>query len=73
MGGDPGGGLDVGHEQRAVVGLDPRAAQGGGMGAGLMGIGKSRARRYDQDAQTKVTFNDVADTEAWRQERLSRS
>ena len=27
--------------------------------AGLMGIGKSRARRYDQ-VQSKVTFNDVA-------------
>jgi cell division protease FtsH len=37
-----------------------RAMQGaGGMGAGLMGIGKSRARRYDQ-TQNKVTFNDVA-------------
>jgi len=32
---------------------------GGGMGAGLMGIGKSRARRYDQ-TQQKVTFDDVA-------------
>jgi cell division protease FtsH len=37
-----------------------RAAQGGGMGAGLMGIGKSRARRYDQEKDTKVTFDDVA-------------
>jgi cell division protease FtsH len=37
-----------------------RAQQGGGMGAGLMGIGKSRARRYDQDKDTKVTFDDVA-------------
>src|SRR5688500_1522436 len=37
-----------------------RAQQGGGMAGGLMGIGKSRARRYDQDSDTKVTFNDVA-------------
>ena len=34
--------------------------QGGGIGGALMGIGKSRARRYDQDAQSKVTFDDVA-------------
>jgi cell division protease FtsH len=37
-----------------------RAAQGGGFGGALMGIGRSKARRYDQDAQTKVTFDDVA-------------
>jgi cell division protease FtsH len=38
-----------------------RAQQGGGMmGGGLMGIGKSRARRYDQETDTKVTFEDVA-------------
>jgi cell division protease FtsH len=38
-----------------------RAQQGGGMmGGGLMGIGKSRARRYDQEKDTKVTFEDVA-------------
>ena len=38
-----------------------RAGQqgGGGMG-GLMGIGKSKARRYDQEGATKVTFDDVA-------------
>ena len=36
------------------------AQQGGGMGAGLMGIGKSKARRYDQEQDTKVTFDDVA-------------
>src|SRR5262249_26286109 len=29
-------------------------------GGGLMGIGKSMARRYDQEADTKVTFDDVA-------------
>ena len=37
-----------------------RAQQGGGMGGGLMGIGKSKARRYDQEQDTKVTFDDVA-------------
>ena len=37
-----------------------RAAQGGGMGGALMGIGKSKARRYDQEAGPKVTFKDVA-------------
>ena len=36
------------------------AQQGGGMGGGLMGIGRSRARRYDQEQDTKVTFDDVA-------------
>jgi cell division protease FtsH len=36
-----------------------RRAQGGGMG-GLMGIGQSRARRFDQEQGTKVTFADVA-------------
>jgi cell division protease FtsH len=35
------------------------AQQGGGMG-GLMGIGRSKARRYDQEQNTKVTFDDVA-------------
>ena len=38
-----------------------RATQGAGMmGGGLMGIGKSKARRYDQEKDTKVTFDDVA-------------
>ena len=37
-----------------------RAQQGGGLGGGLMGIGKSRARRYDQETEPKVTFDDVA-------------
>jgi len=38
-----------------------RAQQGGGaLGGGLMGIGKSRAKRYDTEAETKVTFDDVA-------------
>jgi len=35
------------------------AQQGGGMG-GIMGIGKSNARRYDQEKDTKITFDDVA-------------
>ena len=30
------------------------------MGGGLMGIGRSKARRYDQEKETKVTFDDVA-------------
>ena len=34
--------------------------QGGGMGGGLMGIGKSKARRYDQEGESRVTFDDVA-------------
>ena len=37
-----------------------RAQQGGGLGGGLMGIGKSKARRYDQEKDTKVSFDDVA-------------
>ncbi|HEX2387230.1 MAG TPA: ATP-dependent metallopeptidase FtsH/Yme1/Tma family protein, partial [Candidatus Binatia bacterium] len=43
------------------------AQQGGGMG-GLMGIGRSRARRYDQTKATKVTFNDVAGIDEARNE-----
>jgi len=42
------------------VWLYRRAQQGGGLGGGLMGIGKSKARRYDQESATKVTFDDVA-------------
>ena len=37
-----------------------RAQQGGGGFGNLMGIGKSKARRYDQEQGTKVTFDDVA-------------
>jgi cell division protease FtsH len=37
-----------------------RAAQGGMGAAGLMGIGRSKARRYDQQAGERVTFEDVA-------------
>jgi len=36
------------------------AAQGGGFGGGLFGIGKSKARRYDQEQDARVTFDDVA-------------
>src|SRR5215510_8949220 len=36
------------------------AKQGGGLGGGFMGFGKSKARRYVQDKDTKVTFDDVA-------------
>jgi cell division protease FtsH len=42
------------------VWLFRRAAQrGGGMGS-LMGIGSSKARRYDAEHDSKVTFDDVA-------------
>ena len=39
-----------------------RAQQGGGLGGGglLGGIGKSSAKRFDQQQETKVTFDDVA-------------
>jgi cell division protease FtsH len=36
-----------------------RQGGGGGMG-GLLGIGRSKARRYDADAANRVTFDDVA-------------
>src|SRR5690625_361476 len=32
----------------------------GGMGGAMFGMGKSKARRYDQDQDNKVTFDDVA-------------
>ncbi|HEY1371990.1 MAG TPA: ATP-dependent zinc metalloprotease FtsH [Candidatus Binatia bacterium] len=37
-----------------------RAAQQGGGAGGIMGFGRSRARRYDEGQGAKVTFNDVA-------------
>lgn len=38
-----------------------RAGKGGGMlGGGLLGLGSSKARRYDQDTANSVTFADVA-------------
>lgn len=44
------------------VWLYRRASRGGGMGGmgSVMGIGRSRARRYDQEATERVTFDDVA-------------
>src|SRR5918997_2752665 len=41
--------------------LSRRAGQqGGGIGGTLTGLGRSRARRYDQESETRVTFDDVA-------------
>ncbi|HET7607209.1 MAG TPA: ATP-dependent zinc metalloprotease FtsH, partial [Gammaproteobacteria bacterium] len=37
-----------------------RAARGGIGGGGLMGIGRSQAKRYDAESAAKVTFDDVA-------------
>jgi cell division protease FtsH len=37
-----------------------RAQRGGGLGGSLMGIGASKARRYDSERDTKITFEDVA-------------
>lgn len=37
-----------------------RAGQQGGAMGSLMGIGRSKARRYDQEKETKVSFDDVA-------------
>jgi cell division protease FtsH len=43
------------------VWLFRRAAKaGGGLGGGLMGIGRSTARRFDKETDARVTFNDVA-------------
>lgn len=36
------------------------ARQGGPLGGGLTGLGKSRARRFDVERDIKVTFDDVA-------------
>ena len=37
-----------------------RASRGGGPGGALMGLGSSKAHRYDQDQERRVTFDDVA-------------
>jgi cell division protease FtsH len=37
-----------------------RAAQQGGMGGSFFGMGKSKARRYDQEQDARVSFDDVA-------------
>jgi len=50
------------------VWLFRRTAQQGGLGGGLMGIGKSKARRFDQESDTKVTFDDVAGIDEARNE-----
>ncbi|WP_127753002.1 ATP-dependent zinc metalloprotease FtsH [Devosia sp. 1566] len=47
------------------------AKQGGGMlggMAGISGIGKSRAKRFDKETDSKVTFNDVAGIEEAKNE-----
>ena len=36
------------------------AKQGGAMGGGLLGIGRSSAKRFDQKQEGRVTFDDVA-------------
>jgi cell division protease FtsH len=40
--------------------LSRRGGQQGGIGGALTGLGRSRARRYDQETETRVTFDDVA-------------
>lgn len=42
--------------------------QGGAMGGGVFGLGKSSARRYDQMTDQKVSFNDVAGIDEARNE-----
>ena len=37
-----------------------RASKQGGLGGGLMGIGRSTARRFDSETADRVTFEDVA-------------
>jgi cell division protease FtsH len=37
-----------------------RTSKQGGMGGGIFGFGRSTARRFDSDKDTKVTFEDVA-------------
>ena len=51
------------------VWLFRRAAKsGGGMLGGLTNIGKSRAKRFDKETDTKVTFDDVAGIDEAEQE-----
>ena len=45
-------------DHRFYIWLFRRAARQGG--GALMGIGSSKARRYDQERDTKITFEDVA-------------
>ncbi|MGD9944335.1 MAG: ATP-dependent zinc metalloprotease FtsH [Burkholderiaceae bacterium] len=37
-----------------------RRMQGGGLGGAMMGLGKSKARRYDEATDARITFDDVA-------------
>ncbi len=50
------------------VWLFRRAQQGGGAAGGLMGIGRSRARRFDVEQAGKVTFDEVAGIDEAEQE-----
>jgi len=45
-----------------------RAGQGGALGGGMFGMGKSKAHRYDKEQGTGVTFNDVAGIDEARNE-----
>ena len=42
------------------VWLFRRAAKQGGMGGGVFGLGRSNARRFDKEKDTRVTFDQVA-------------
>jgi len=44
------------------------ARQGGGIGGALMGMGRSQARRYDKEQDTRVTFEDVAGIDEAKEE-----
>lgn len=45
-----------------------RRSTGGGGGGGLFGIGKSKAKKFNQDADVKVRFGDVAGMDEAKQE-----
>src|SRR5699024_6706205 len=44
------------------------AQQGGGMLGRMTGMGKSKARRFDKETDTKITFDDVAGIDEAEQE-----
>ena len=52
------------------VWLSRRAAAQGGLGGALSGLGRSRARRYDKERDTRVTFEDVAGIDEAKNERV---
>src|SRR5215207_3329298 len=52
------------------VWLSRRAAAQGGLGGALSGLGRSRARRYDKERDTRVTFEDVAGIDGAKNERV---